>query len=208
MPTPESSIYQIKVALQGISPMIWRRLLIPGDSTISDLHYIFQIAMGWRDEHLHQFRIHGKGYGIAKIGGITFSDDPDSVRLKDLGLRISERFYYEYDFTDGWKHEARLEAILAPDDHRHYPVCINGRQACPPEYCGGPLSFMMQRQEFSAVHILTHLADIIEDGDDPEDRYEEFLALKYWLTAEHFDRKEANRRLYDYALGNNPFVWA
>ncbi len=54
MPTPEPSIYQIKVALQGISPMIWRRLLIPSDSTISDLHYIFQIAMGWNDEHLHQ----------------------------------------------------------------------------------------------------------------------------------------------------------
>ncbi len=67
---------------------------------------------------------------------------------------------------------------------------------------------MMQRQEFSAVHILTHLADIIEAGDDPEDHYETFLALKYWLTAEHLDRKEANRRLYDYARGNNPFVWA
>jgi hypothetical protein len=70
-----------------------------------------QIAMGWDDEHLNQFRIHGKSYGIAKIGGISFSDDPDSVRLKDLGLRINERFYYEYDFTDGWQHEVRLEAI-------------------------------------------------------------------------------------------------
>ncbi|MCP3933553.1 MAG: plasmid pRiA4b ORF-3 family protein [Bacteroidetes bacterium] len=40
MPTPEPAIYQLKVILLGVSPMIWRRLLIHGDSTISDLHYI------------------------------------------------------------------------------------------------------------------------------------------------------------------------
>jgi hypothetical protein len=64
--------------------MIWRRLLVYGDSTITDLHYIVQIAIGWSDDHLHQFRIHGRRYGIARMGGISFSDDPDSVRLKDL----------------------------------------------------------------------------------------------------------------------------
>jgi hypothetical protein len=124
MRIPEPVIYQLKVVLQGISPMIWRRLLIRGDSTIADLHYIVQIAMGWSDDHLHQFRIHGKRYGIARMGGISFSDDPESVRLKDLGLRINERFVYEYDFTDDWLHQIRVEAILAPELNRRYPVCI------------------------------------------------------------------------------------
>ena len=73
---PEPVIYQLKVVLQGLSPMIWRRLLVCGDSTIADLHYIIQIAMGWSGDHLHQFRIHGKRYGIARMGGISFSDDP------------------------------------------------------------------------------------------------------------------------------------
>lgn len=48
--------------LQGVNPMIWRRLLVCGDRTIADLHDIVQIAMGWSDDHLHQFRIHGKRY--------------------------------------------------------------------------------------------------------------------------------------------------
>jgi len=65
LPTP--IIYQLKVVLLGVSPMIWRRLLVCGDSTITDLRYILQIAMGWSDDHLHQFRIHGKRYGIAWI---------------------------------------------------------------------------------------------------------------------------------------------
>jgi hypothetical protein len=64
MPIPELVIYQIKVVLLGISPMIWRRLLIRDDTTIADLHYILQIVMGWSDDHLHQFRIHGKRYGL------------------------------------------------------------------------------------------------------------------------------------------------
>ena len=100
MQNPDPVIYQLKVVLQGISPMIWRRLLVCGDNTIADLHYINQIAMGWSDDHLHQFRIHGKRYGIYRTGGISFSDDPNTVRLKDLGLRIKERFFYEYDFID------------------------------------------------------------------------------------------------------------
>jgi hypothetical protein len=33
----------------GISPMIWRPLLVSGDCTITDLHYILQIAMEWSD---------------------------------------------------------------------------------------------------------------------------------------------------------------
>ena len=100
--TTEPVIYQLKVVLLGISPMIWRRLLVSSTSTIADLHYILQITMGWSDDHLHRFRIHGKEYGIARIGGISFSNDPDKVRLKDFQFRINERFLYEYDFTDDW----------------------------------------------------------------------------------------------------------
>ncbi|NOR24685.1 MAG: hypothetical protein GQ542_09885 [Desulforhopalus sp.] len=45
--TTESVIYQLKVVLLGISPMIWRRLLVCNTSTITDLHHILQITMGW-----------------------------------------------------------------------------------------------------------------------------------------------------------------
>ena len=42
--------------------MVWRRPVVRSDSTIAELHYVLQIAFGWRDEHLHRFRIHGKEY--------------------------------------------------------------------------------------------------------------------------------------------------
>ena len=204
--TPEPIIYQLKVVLLDVSPMIWSRLLVCGDSTVTDLHYIIQITMGWSDDHLNRFRIHGKQYGVCRLGGHTFSDDPDAVRLKDFRFRIDERFLYEYDFTDGWKHQIRVENILAHGDRRDYLVCTGGRRACPPEDCGGPLRFLALREHYSMGHILIRLAEIAEEGDI-DDYYEKIQEFRYWVAADRFDRKAANRRLYDHARGKDVFMW-
>lgn len=123
-----TEIYQ----LREISPAIWRRVLIRSDSTIADLHYTLQLAMGWSDFHLNRFSIHGKDYGVYHIGGISFMDDPKAVRVADFRFRIKERFVYEYDFVDGWQHGVRVERKLPLEPKRSYPVCIGGRRACPP----------------------------------------------------------------------------
>jgi hypothetical protein len=81
-------IYQLKVVLLGISPMIWRRLKVSSDSTIEDLHYTLQIAMVWEDTHLHHFIIHGKQYGITQPGGIIFSDRAREVKLATFGFGV------------------------------------------------------------------------------------------------------------------------
>src|SRR5712691_8188284 len=101
------SAYQLRVVLRGVSPLIWRRLLVRTDSTIADLHATLQTTLGWSDEHLNRFVIYGREYGVSHLGGISFRDNPRRVRLVDLGLRVGERFLYEYDFTDGWQHDVR-----------------------------------------------------------------------------------------------------
>jgi hypothetical protein len=204
---PEPAIYQLKVLLQGISPMIWRRLLVYSTTTITDLHHILQITMGWSDDHLHVFRIHGKKYGIARVGGLSFSEDPCTVRLDDFRFRINETFLYEYDFTDDWRHQIRVEAILAPEPQRHYPICIDGRRSCPPEDCGGPRVFMELRQQNSLGHIIMRLANIVNDNDYIKDHNDEFYDLQYWLTAERFNRKLTNQRLSEYASEKEVYMW-
>ena len=135
-------VYQLRVWVREISPAIWRRLLVRSDSTIADLHYTLQIAMGWTDTHLHQFLIHGKRYGIPKIGGVSFADDPRQVRLDSFRFREKERFLYAYDFCDVWDHEIRMEKLLLLDPKKTYPVCIGGAWCAPPEDCGGPWAYL------------------------------------------------------------------
>jgi hypothetical protein len=212
---PEPVVYQLRVVLRGVSPLIWRRLLVRSDSTIADLHATFQRVLGWADEHLNRFVIHGREYGVWHDGGIGFRDNPRHVRLTDLGLRVRERFLYEYDFTDGWQHDVRIEQILSFEPGRYYPVCIDGRRAVPPEDCGGPWAFLELRQHYSASRIAQRLLGLLkpitvaddrrgEDDDDSnehhdddavDDDYEELVQLLRWLKIDRFDRRAANCEL-------------
>ena len=56
-------IYQLRIVLRGISPLIWRRLLVRSDTTLGQLHTMLQIVFDWSNEYLHHFRIFGKDYG-------------------------------------------------------------------------------------------------------------------------------------------------
>jgi hypothetical protein len=48
----ERVILQLGAVLRGISPLIWRRLLVPSDTSIAQLHELLQVAFGWEDMHL------------------------------------------------------------------------------------------------------------------------------------------------------------
>lgn len=202
-------VYQFKVALIGISPMIWRRFLVSGDSTIADLHYILQLVMGWSDYHLNRFIIHGKQYGISHSGGIFFSDNPNTVRLVDLGLREREKFRYEYDFTDRWHHQLRVEAIQYSEKPLAAPICLAGKRAAPPEGCGGPWAYLEKRQHYSYSYGIEVLADIYERGAEAvTERHDEIQQIMRWLSLEKFDCDAVNRRLQQYAEGDLEWLFA
>ena len=107
-------VYQVRVVVAGISPLIWRRLLVLAEATIADLPAILQTAFGWSGEHLHHFTVHGAQYGVCYDGGPVFRDDPYRVRLASLGLREGERFSYVYNFFAGWRLDLRVEQITDP----------------------------------------------------------------------------------------------
>ena len=71
--TISPGILQLRAVLRGISPLIWRRLLVPSDTSIAQLHEVLQAAFGWEDMHLHRFEIPGREYGLSREGGIFFA---------------------------------------------------------------------------------------------------------------------------------------
>lgn len=204
-------VYRLHVWIRQISPMIWRRLLVRSDSTIVDLHFTLQIAFGWSDKHLNRFHIHGQDYGVYHDGGISFSSNSTQVRLGEFKFRKNERFLYEYDLSDCWQHEVRIEARETLKEQRLYPCCIGGQRRAPPEDCGGPLVFMTWRDEVP-LRVRNLLEDICDDleANDLEgirDRADGIEELREWLTLDSFDRRSVNRRLKQYTTDDETWMW-
>src|SRR5262249_9409219 len=131
------AIYQLRVLLCGVSPLVWRRLLVISETSLAELHEILQTAFAWSGEHLHRFLIHGAAYGVPCLSGIFFREDARRVPLSRFRLHCGEGFRYEFDFTDDWKLDIRLEVALPFDSKRALPSCIDGRRAAPTEDCAG-----------------------------------------------------------------------
>ena len=167
---------------------------------IAGLHAVLQIAFGWGGERLHRFDIHGVEYGIGYPGGVGSRDDPDGVHVAELGLRPTERFVYDYDFTDGWRLDLRLEEILAADAGRVYPRCTGGRRAGPPEGCGGVWAFLERTQPHHVLAAAIRAAEILGmllDGEATRigEHRDELATLIPLLGLERFDRGTLNRAL-------------
>lgn len=62
-----TAILQIKVWLTGISPMVWRRVLVPTAFTLRELHGVIQVAMGWEGIHLYDFHLRAERYGSWEV---------------------------------------------------------------------------------------------------------------------------------------------
>ncbi len=186
-PEQTETIYQLKITLRGISPLIWRRVLVRSDTTIAHLHAIVQITMGWENLHLHRFRIQGRAYGVARLGSLLFADDAAQVRLSRFRLRAGERFLYEYDLDDLWQHDIRLDGVRLAAPPHWYPVCIAGAGTGPPEDCGGPAGYRRLVDERSSWPVLLQVQDdlvlvaerlltVLDGGPRPTDDDTAFVA--------------------------------
>ncbi|MEA3505735.1 MAG: plasmid pRiA4b ORF-3 family protein [Bacteroidota bacterium] len=132
-------IYQIKISLKGIQPLIWRRLYIHSGILLSDFHKMIQTVMGWTNSYPHQF-IKNKKYYV--VPSDNFGDDVSNIDYRDYKVlnllkKEGDTIIYEYDLGDGWVHEILLEKMSEVNPHSAYPICDNGEMNCPPEGCGG-----------------------------------------------------------------------
>jgi hypothetical protein len=193
---PKKQVYQFKVALKDVKPPIWRRIQVPSTYSFWDLHVAIQDAMGWLDCHLHEFRI--KDINGQRLSfGIPDEDDFDDIlpgwkhKISKFLSLASPTFEYVYDFGDDWRHKVELEAVLVAEREVHYPRCIKGKRACPPEDCGGPWGY---------EELLQILADPKHEGYEDMKAWVESMkegpfdpeafdpsAINFWDPKERFD---------------------
>ena len=194
-----SKIFQFKIALKNIKPLIWRRIQVEGSYTFWDLHVAIQDSMGWTDTHLHHFEIVNPTTRIKDEIGIPDEDEISGRILAGWEEQIDNYFTedndiadYIYDYGDDWEHVVKLEKILERTAGVSYPICTDGERACPPEDCGGSWGY----------------EDFLEAIMDPShERHEELLE---WVGGdfdpEHFDIKDIHfdnpKKRLDFMLNN------
>jgi hypothetical protein len=177
-------IYQLKVTLLGTSPPIWRRLLVPANITLAQLHDVLQTAMGWEDGHMHEFCVGQRRIGRPdpedRLMGMPTAESERTVRLSGILVRVGSKAIYTYDFGDSWEHSLVLEKRLPVDPTTTYPVCTDGQLACPPEDCGGIPGFY----------------DLVEAlGDPAHERHKEMLDWIGEFDPQAFSVESVNRTL-------------
>ncbi|MEI8289368.1 MAG: plasmid pRiA4b ORF-3 family protein [Verrucomicrobiota bacterium] len=183
-------LYQLKITLNYSRPSIWRRIVVPSNLRLNRLHDVIQQVMPWTNCHMHHFIV-GKPYSRDCIyygrPNPQFAD-MDSENLNEAKYTIADiapaakaKFYYEYDFGDGWEHQIVVEKVLPPDAGFKRVVCLAGKNACPPDDCGGIPGYYQ-------------MLEIIADPKHPDHEH-----MKLWLGVEwdaaRFDLEEVNGAL-------------
>jgi hypothetical protein len=163
-----ADILKLKVTLTGLRPPVWRRLLTPADITLRDLHDAIQTSMGWNDAHLHDFDIAGERFGDPS----TTDEVANEARVTLAAIRKAgvDRFKYTYDFGDDWEHLIVIEGTVPRAEGQHYPACIAGKRACPPEDSGGPYGFadLLQVRADPSHPNHEEMAEWLDEDFDPE----------------------------------------
>lgn len=107
---------RLKISLVGATPPIWRRVVVREAMTLAELHRAIQVAMGWLDCHLYEFKVKGNRYTTLDLDTPEDALASDSVTLRDLRLRRpGTKFRYVYDFGDNWRHWVEVERIDSLD---------------------------------------------------------------------------------------------
>ena len=178
-------ILQIRVTIQDIEPPIWRRLHLPLDLNLAQLHEVIQASFGWTDSHLHQFVIGGLVYGAPEFddsGDLTIFE-ATGVFLRDFDLYYEghPRLLYVYDFGDNWRHFIEFEEVLPRQPGTNYPMCLDGARHRPPEDVGGTSGY----------------SEFLEAWSDPE--HEEHKSMRQWagksFMPESFNAVKTNKAI-------------
>jgi Plasmid pRiA4b ORF-3-like protein len=122
--------------------MVIRLVSVSDRTDLPGLHDVFHAILGWSGDLSYLVRIHGQEFN-------SFRRSTRSKALRDFQLHRQEKFLYVCDVMDLWEWDVRVLDIQQGIQDDHTPLCLGGRGAPPPEYCGGPRGYrlMLKRQQ-------------------------------------------------------------
>jgi hypothetical protein len=134
------AIAVLRIELEQIEPLIWRRVAVRTSVNLEMLHRVVQATMGWHDAHLWQFTADDRRYSMLIPDDTYWNEriiDARTTKLSTLLANGSKEIGYVYDFGDNWEHRIVVEKVKSPEGKTLYPQFLGGERRCPPEDCGG-----------------------------------------------------------------------
>jgi len=140
MITPEDVVAILRIELEDIKPLIWRRVAVPSAIILKGLHNVIQAVMGWRDCHLWEFEAKGQKYSRLIPNDLDWNDritNAANTKLSSVLAGAVTDIKYVYDMGDYWEHRVIVEKNMPAELGVVYPKFLGGERRCPPEDCGG-----------------------------------------------------------------------
>lgn len=181
----EGRVLQLRLELDGVTPTIWRRLLVSAWASLHELHDVIERAMGRDPDASYRFNVDGVHY-------VDPADEPppgreaNSASLESLALYPGARFVHVAEnHGEPWRHVLTVERETPRLVGQRLPSCVAGARAAPPEDCTGAQAY---RELLAAL-------------TDPLDPHA--AELRSWLP-EHFDPEFADVASINAALAKVP----
>jgi len=134
-----SQICTVRIELRDTDPLIWRQVEVSTSIMLDVLHDVIQIAVGWLDCHLWEFKIGKQRYGLPmdEDWGAVPCIEATEVCLRDVLKPRKTTIDYLYDSGDSWEHHLTVTDIRQGEPGVPYPHYIGAEWAGPPEDSGG-----------------------------------------------------------------------
>lgn len=159
--------YVISYKFEEVTPVVWRKVILPADVTFNRLHELIQYTTNFLSymEPYHYFEfpldeenliITNNSYLIEqyvadkkRFNGVVLKQ-PASIKI-DRYIEKYGQLSYFYDYGDGWHIHIKLEEIV-DDYYFGYPTLLGGAGDAPPEDVGGPTGFSLFLEKYHAEH--------------------------------------------------------
>ena len=136
----DHAIAVLRIELQDIEPLIWRRVAVSISTNLKAVHGVIQAVMGWLDCHLWEFEASGRKYSLLIPNDPEWNQritDAAATKLSSLVADGVMDMTYVYDMGDNWQHRIGVEKLMPANPGTQYPRFLGGERRCPPEDCGG-----------------------------------------------------------------------
>lgn len=142
-------LYQLKITLTDYYHKVrggrYRRVIVPANFSLLELHVVIQLVFGWENYHLHHFMSMAKNgkprsrlhvpveYKIPEKYDDPFlmneMKDERVYKLSDVFSEENPFLEYEYDFGACWEHVIKFEGVIEENADCEYPMCVDGKGA-------------------------------------------------------------------------------